>query len=322
MNKNLSIPLVSIIIPVYNVEKYLRKCLDSILMQSYPDWEALLIDDGSPDGSPGICDEYAAKDNRFRVFHQSNRGVSSARNVGLDNARGHWIWYVDPDDWITDNSLEILAETVSKNECDTVFFGIEYYDEQGNLISEENRDYDVNHIKDQAIQHSDYPLPNYLLRRDVVESNLLRFSEGIPTGEDLEFQYKYLMVCCHPVSINYRLYKCLRRKGSATRNDKSAENMAHFSQIILTNIVDFIIDNHIQESDWLAARVRRLFKSVLAANALVGNTGSDIQQVLRQANKRLDRYGFHQYTDLVVKTGVLNIRLYSLYFHLRRLFKK
>ena len=84
-------PVISVIVPVYNVEKYLGQCIDSILKQSFQNFELLLIDDGSPDESGKICDEYAAKDGRVRVFHKENGGVSSARNVGLDNAAGQWV---------------------------------------------------------------------------------------------------------------------------------------------------------------------------------------------------------------------------------------
>lgn len=96
-------PKISVIVPVYNVEKYLRRCIDSILAQTFTDFEVLLIDDGSTDTSGKICDEYAEKDNRVRVFHKKNGGVSSARNKGLDNARGEWICFVDADDWLYNN---------------------------------------------------------------------------------------------------------------------------------------------------------------------------------------------------------------------------
>ena len=99
---------MSIIIPVYNSEKALRRCLDSILAQTMTDYECLLIDDGSTDSSGRICDEYAAKDERFRVFHKENGGVSSARNVGLDNAKGEWITFVDSDDSVEESFLESL----------------------------------------------------------------------------------------------------------------------------------------------------------------------------------------------------------------------
>ena len=101
---------ISIIVPVYNTEKYLHRCIDSILAQTYTDFELLLIDDGSTDSSGAICDEYATKDSRVRVFHKENGGVSRARNLGLDSACGEWIAFVDSDDWIDNNYLSVLLE--------------------------------------------------------------------------------------------------------------------------------------------------------------------------------------------------------------------
>lgn len=99
-------PKISVIVPVYNTEKYLHRCIDSILAQTFTDFELLLIDDGSKDSSGTICDEYAAKDARVRVFHKENGGVSSARNLGLDCAIGEWVTFVDSDDWVTENAIE------------------------------------------------------------------------------------------------------------------------------------------------------------------------------------------------------------------------
>ena len=101
-----NIPKISVIVPVYNTEKFLQRCIDSVLAQTYQDFELLLIDDGSKDSSDTICDEYAAQDTRVKVFHKENGGVSSARNVGLDNARGEWITFVDSDDYIEENYLQ------------------------------------------------------------------------------------------------------------------------------------------------------------------------------------------------------------------------
>ena len=92
--------LFSIIIPVYNVEKYLRDCLDSVLAQTYPDWEAVCVNDGSTDGSSVILEEYSSKDSRFKVFNQANGGLSLARNTGLDEAKGDYILFLDSDDWL------------------------------------------------------------------------------------------------------------------------------------------------------------------------------------------------------------------------------
>ena len=100
-------PKVSIIVPVYNAEKYLRECLDSIISQIFTDWECILVDDGSPDNSGEICNEYAKDDSRFRVFHVQNGGVSRARNIGLDNMSSEWVMFVDSDDAIAENTLEI-----------------------------------------------------------------------------------------------------------------------------------------------------------------------------------------------------------------------
>ena len=109
--------MVSIIVPVYNTEKFLHRCIDSILAQTYTDFELLLIDDGSKDSSGAICDEYAAQDARVKVFHEENGGVSSARNLGLDNARGEWITFVDSDDWI---SKDYLEEMMTHSDSDLV----------------------------------------------------------------------------------------------------------------------------------------------------------------------------------------------------------
>ena len=111
-------PLISIIIPVYNVEQYLRECLDSVLAQTYPNLEIILINDGSQDNSGKICDEYAAKDGRVQVIHQLNQGVSAARNAGLKVASGEYIGFVDSDDYIQPDMYEYLYQLISKDNAD------------------------------------------------------------------------------------------------------------------------------------------------------------------------------------------------------------
>lgn len=123
-------PKVSVIIPVYNVEKYLSRCIDSVLAQTFTDFEILLIDDGSYDNSGYICDQYAENDNRIRVFHKENGGVSSARNVGLDNARGEWIAFIDADDWISEDYLKQEYDV----NTDIIQLGYNVISENGELI--------------------------------------------------------------------------------------------------------------------------------------------------------------------------------------------
>ena len=114
-------PAVSVVIPVYNSAKYLRECLDSIVAQTFSDWEIIAVDDGSSDESPEILDEYAAKDSRIKVIHKANAGVSAARNDGLDAAQGEYVVFVDSDDLLVVNALDILHKTISSENADIAF---------------------------------------------------------------------------------------------------------------------------------------------------------------------------------------------------------
>lgn len=116
-------PLFSIIIPVYKVEKYINKCLDSVLQQTYDNFECIIIDDGSPDNCGIICDEYAKKDKRIYVIHQENGGLSSARNVGIERSVGDYLLFLDSDDWIEEDTLEVLYKEISKSKPDIIVFG-------------------------------------------------------------------------------------------------------------------------------------------------------------------------------------------------------
>ena len=106
--------MISVIVPIYKVEKYLRRCVDSILNQSYTDFELLLIDDGSPDNCPQICDEYARRDDRVRVFHKPNGGLSDARNYGIDRMKGDYVSFIDSDDYVGPDYLKILMDLIKE----------------------------------------------------------------------------------------------------------------------------------------------------------------------------------------------------------------
>lgn len=124
-------PLLSIIVPVYDVERYLPKCMDSILAQTFTDFELILVDDGSPDNCPALCDAAAAKDARIRVIHQKNGGLSAARNAGLDAARGAWIGFVDSDDYIAPEMYEALYHAVQSTGADLALCDYAEVDETG-----------------------------------------------------------------------------------------------------------------------------------------------------------------------------------------------
>ena len=127
--------LISVIVPVYNIEAYLRKCIDSILAQTYTNLEIILVDDGSTDNSGEICNEYAAKDARIRVIHKGNGGLSSARNTGIDIATGKYIGFVDSDDYLAPDMYEKLLGAIVNNHADISVCNVHHVDENEELIS-------------------------------------------------------------------------------------------------------------------------------------------------------------------------------------------
>ena len=114
----MNLPLISVIVPVYNVEPFLKKCVDSIVLQTYANLEIILIDDGSPDKCPEICDAYARKDNRIKVVHQENGGLARVRNVGIENATGDYITFIDSDDFVAPNYVDFLYKGIFENNAD------------------------------------------------------------------------------------------------------------------------------------------------------------------------------------------------------------
>ncbi len=190
-------PRITVIIPIYNAESILRRCLDSILAQTFTDFECLLIDDGSKDRSGEICDEYARKDSRVKVFHKENGGVSSARNVGLDNARGEWVTFVDSDDWTGERLLSnLISHTNNNPNVELVISFSEYIFNNGHR--EENYNARMVDKANFQILFSEYDMSWHtgpwakLYCKQVIDSKNLRFSENMNIGEDAVFFYSYL----------------------------------------------------------------------------------------------------------------------------------
>ena len=197
--------LISIIVPVYNAQDYLRRCVNSILSQTYRDIEVILIDDGSTDKSGGICDTFALLDERAKVFHIPNCGVSSARNLGISKAKGEWITFIDSDDWLNKDALETLSQrwdtdmvvgdfTISHREkrylCENDWHMI-----TGDLIG-----YLTNYLK----RPSGYSMFVYvwgrLFKTSIIKTNFIRFNTQLKIFEDTLFLMDYL---CHCNSVQY-----------------------------------------------------------------------------------------------------------------------
>lgn len=203
--------MISVIVPVYNVEPYLRKCLDSILAQTYQDLEILIIDDGSTDGSGKICDEYK-QDERVRVFHTENHGLSAARNLGLDNATGDWIGFVDSDDWIEPDMYEVLLRKAEETGADVVECGV--YLESQNKVTIER------HIQEVLVED---PLQG-LIRGEILNRvwdkiwkrelfSSIKFPEG-RINEDIATTYKVLENAYLVLVIDNTEYHYCQRCGS------------------------------------------------------------------------------------------------------------
>ncbi len=225
--------MISIIVPVYKVEKYLPKCIDSLIKQTYQYIEIILVDDGSPDGCGQICDDYAKKDDRIMVVHQSNSGVSVARNAGLNIARGEYIGFVDPDDWVASDMYEGMLDAIDKNQVDLAICGYDYYDEDGN-VDEQRRylvlDNEVITQKEVMRRFSDMPpsirhgVCNKLFRKHLLHD--MKFKEGLHSSEDVFFLNEYVQKIETAVVIHQPYYKNLVRIGSATHGGLSIHSLA------------------------------------------------------------------------------------------------
>ena len=185
--------LISIIVPVFNTEKYLDKCIQSILGQTYSNIELLLIDDGSTDSSGAICDKYVTQDSRVRVFHKPNEGVPIARNWGLDNAKGEWITFVDSDDWIDTDMYEKMYNAVMQNKADMVSCDLLMEHKDYSRIFSYNNKYDDHQLMYVClvpISVEYFAMWNKLVSREVYDRGGIRASIGPNMWEDVELMTK------------------------------------------------------------------------------------------------------------------------------------
>lgn len=195
-------PTVSIICPVYNAEKYIHRCIDSIIDQTFPNWELILVDDGSKDSSGLICDDYAGKDARINVIHKKNEGVSSARQLGLDNVRGDYVIHVDPDDWVENNMLEELFHKAKLDNADMVICDF-YTDFPDKTIYMEQRMTSLapeDILNDIFLDNVHGSSCNKLVRKACIDEFNAHFPRGVDYCEDVCFNVQLLV---HNIKIVY-----------------------------------------------------------------------------------------------------------------------
>lgn len=198
--KNINKPLVSVIVPVYNAEQFLGECVQSVINQTYTNWELLLVDDGSPDMSGSLCDKWSEKDNRIRVFHKANGGASSARNKGLKEAEGEWITFVDADDVI---HRKFLENRINCDTSDYVVGGFSIFGKaRKNTLkrhSYKNDEY-VDYLRNIALSRASGC--SSLYKKSIINSANLCLNEKLRSGEDHLFNLEYLLYCRSVEAIN------------------------------------------------------------------------------------------------------------------------
>ncbi len=239
--------LISVIIPVYNVESYLRECVDSVLNQTYKNFEIILVDDGSTDSSGKICDEYARKSDKVKVTHKKNGGLSSARNCGFSEASGEYVYFLDSDDYISEEALEKFLNTAVKDESDFVFFdAFSFFDGKKEVLPNQNylRDTCYEPAKGTDIllslqKNKDFhsAVPLLFFKKSFICENRLSFVDGI-VFEDMIYTFQAFCKAEKVSHLNEALYYRRYRKGSIMTSSK---NLRHFSSSVrvFCEVLDF-----------------------------------------------------------------------------------
>lgn len=277
--------VVSVIVPVYNVEKTLDRCVSSIVAQTYPDLEIILVDDGSPDGCPRKCDDWAKKDPRIRVIHQENGGLSAARNTGLDIATGGYIAFVDSDDWVEPDYIEKLHAPLSKGRAALSICGIWREDENGNALpgNHELTDVESIHTGRETLRYlsgktsADYvTVWNKMYRSSVWHNRRFRMGK---LHEDEFITYQIIDLCSKIALVPGMLYHYVQTSGSIMHTKYTVRNLdrieawverlsyyreKRYAELYAGTfaLINWDIHNAVRELDWNAADVRHRLNGI------------------------------------------------------------
>ena len=275
---------VTIIIPVYKVEKYLRECLDSIVNQTYKDLEIIIVDDESPDKCPKICDEYAEKDTRIHVIHKHNGGAASARNTALNQATGEYVCFVDSDDYIRNDYVEQLINHIEKYKADVAVCSFEYLYKnrrEKDCFNIEAKIYDQKaYLKEFLNNWTCSLIWNKMFKRELI--NGIRFEEGHKIDDEF-FTYKIILNANTIVQIPHILYT-YRMRGSSVMNDmksgkKRLKDQIDFLKVRYNEIkkgqptlkrvyLEHMADNYIQffRSELMDVEIKKYIKQAIKEN--------------------------------------------------------
>lgn len=287
--------LISVIVPIYNVEAYLKKCVESIIHQSYQNLEIILVDDGSPDNCGLICDQMAKEDKRIKVVHQKNGGLSNARNSGIRIANGKYIVFIDSDDWIECDFVSKMYNSAIEVDADLVICGITYLNENGeknkNVLP--GKDGIYSNVETLKFMHGEHRTPyvtavTKLYKRELFEK--IVFPDG-KIHEDEFTCYRYIYDCRKVVILNEALYNTVYREGSITTSKYSIKRL-DILEALYERIVFY--DKHNEISDEIEKIVKEFYGAYAYGFSRVSPSDNSekkrIAECKEMANKLLRKY--------------------------------
>ena len=269
--------LVTIIVPVYQAEMYIRCCIESILSQHYMNWELLLINDGSTDKSGLICDEYAIVDSRIHVYHQLNKGVSTARNKGLKVAKGDFLLFVDADDYLKDDALDTLVNIATTNNLSILQFGIKSYQNETEISSIKQKAFKLHIYEDLNKYHSfQYGVWGYLIHKNIYKNEA--FTEGVRYAEDIEYISKCIAISERIGVLSAKFYYLRLHPQSAMAN-LCSYNQAADHIIVIRNLSNYKLNKNINYSFFINHQITKLVKSYFSFFIKNNIAKEDIKQI-------------------------------------------
>ncbi|MCM1188702.1 MAG: glycosyltransferase [bacterium] len=308
-------PLVSIIVPVYNAENYLVRCVGSVLNQEYTNFELLLVDDGSRDNSGAVCDGFAQRDGRVRVIHKENTGVSDSRNCALEQAKGKYIQFLDSDDWLTPEATKLFVRSAEASGCDMVIADF-YRVSGGNLAHKGDIEKEGLLTRQEfAVLMMENPadfyygvLWNKLFRRELIDRLCLRMDPQISWCEDFIFNLEYLRHCRSIYALNVPVYYYVKTKGSLVNSQgASINNTIRMKLNVFEYYNQFYKEIYDEESyDDIRFQVYRFFvtgakdgfvpPSILPGSVRLGQErqGYALPQALEKEGPALDYYRYRK----------------------------
>ena len=240
---------ISVVVPIYNAEKYLKKCLDSIINQTYDNLEIILVNDGSTDKSLEICESVRNGDSRITIINKENKGVSTARNKGIESSNGEFIIFIDADDYLDKNMFEILVEDAIKNNIDLVMCGYRNVDINGNILYEsspmDEKYFDVKTFKNNLFKTNYYRelICNKLFRLEIIKNNNIRFREDIHINENILFLLDFAKYGYRYSYDNEKLYNFLYNRSGATHAKFNLKKVSVLSSYI--RLLDYDLEKSI-----------------------------------------------------------------------------